>query len=326
MMDRQGNDLHPDLFRSETVSTEAKAQMGRIEQETPILIPRKLAQLEEVRESMRRNADPGRQPSSRATWRSVPAPHGEIPLRVLPVERPQGLLIHLHAGGWCAGAADMQDWLLEQYCERLRLTVVSIGYRLAPENPYPAAPDDCEAALLWIAGNCESEFATSRLLVLGESAGAHLAVTTLVRLRDLHGFAGFRGVCLAYGLYDLSGVPSHNAFDHRNLTLNSTLIEWFIDQFVPNLPRRDPDVSPLYADLAGLPPALITVGTHDPLRDQSLFLYTRWIAAANHARIVVCPGGLHGFLLLEPTPESRRIQAEVDGFMNEALRGTSPSF
>ncbi len=307
--------MHPDLFRPERVSAQAKRLMERIENRYPILIPQTREQLEEVRRQMRENANPANYLWSRATWRSLPGPGGTVRLRVLPAEAPQGVLIHLHGGGWCAGSPDIQDAVLEAYCRKLRLTVASIDYRLAPEHPYPAAPDDCEAAFRWIVENGRKEFQTSRLLVMGESSGAHLALVTVLRMRDRHGFTDFRGLCLAYGLYDLSGVPGQTRLDHRNLTLNSTLIDWFVDQFAPRTGRRSPDVSPLYADLSGLPPALITVGTFDPLLEQSLFLYARWVAAANRADLRVCPGGLHGFLLLEPTPESRSVQTDIDRFL-----------
>lgn len=319
-MERNDADpLDPEHFRPQALSPEARALIDRMETKYPILIPQSPEQLEEVRATMRAGADPGRTASARAVWRSVPGPHGPVPVRILPVPGPRGILIYLHGGGWCAGSADIQDIVLERYCDRLGLTVASIDYRLAPEHPYPAAPDDCEAVFRWIAETCREEFGTSRLLVLGESAGAHLALVTVLRMRDRHRFTGFRGLCLAYGLYDLTGVPSQTRFDHRNLTLNSKLIDWFIDQFVPETPRRDPDVSPLYADLSGLPPALMTVGTFDPLLDHSLFLYVRWAAAANRSRLAVCPGGLHGFLLLEPTPESERTQTQIEQFMLEAL-------
>jgi len=317
---RCDNRLDPKLFRSETLSADARKVIDQTENAYPSMIPQTPEQLQQVRDKMRENANPGKRVSARATWRSVPGPRGPVRLRILRAKNPRGIMIYLHGGGWCAGSADMQDGVMEGYCERLHLTVVSIDYRLAPEHPYPVAPDDCEGAFRWIVENCRKEFQTSRLLVLGESAGAHLAVVTVLRMRDHHDFTDFRGLCLAYGLYDLSGVPSHTRFDNHNLALNSALIDWFIDQFVPQTLRRNPDVSPLYADLSRLPPALITVGTHDPLLDQSLFLYVRWVAAANQAALAVCPGGLHGFLLLEPTPESRNIQAEMDRFMAGRLR------
>jgi acetyl esterase/lipase len=183
--------------------------------------------------------------------------------------------LHFHGGGWTLGAAhhmDVPNLTLARGCG---LAVVSVDYRLAPEHPYPAGPDDCEAAALWVVEHARREFGCDWLAIGGESAGAHLAVVTLVRLRERHGFQGFRAAQLAYGAYDLSLTPSVRRWGPRNLILSTPIIEWFTDQFVGPELRRHPDVSPLYADLAGLPPALLTCGTLDPLLDDSLFLHAR---------------------------------------------------
>jgi acetyl esterase/lipase len=193
--------------------------------------------------------------------------------------------------------------------------VVSVDYRLAPEHPFPAGPDDCEAAALWLAGRAAAEFGTTRLWIGGESAGAHLALVTLLRLRDRHGLRPFAGANLAYGAYDLSMTPSQRRWGERNLVLSTPILGWFYDFFVPGPERRrDPDVSPLYADLAGLPPALLTVGTLDPLLDDTLFLHARWIAAGGGAELAVWPGGIHGFDAF-PTRLSRAARERMDAFL-----------
>ena len=89
------------------------------------------------------------------------------------------------------------------------IAVVSVDYRLAPEHPWPAAPDDCETAALWLAGQAEDSFGTDRLMIGGASAGATLAVTTLLRLRDRGHLQPFAGAVLQFGAYDLSGLPPH---------------------------------------------------------------------------------------------------------------------
>jgi len=100
--------------------------------------------------------------------------------------------------------------------------------------------------------------------------------------------------------------------------LSTPIIRWFTDQFVPEEKRRDPDVSPLYADLRGLPPALFTVGTMDPLLDDSLFMYGRWVAAGNEADLAVYPGGLHGFDAF-PTPLARTANERIEQFLTSRL-------
>lgn len=152
----------------------------------------------------------------------------------------------------------------------------------------------------------------------GESAGAHLSATTLLRMRDRHDFR-FAAANLVYGLYDLGGVPSHSQFDDRGIVFDSGGIRSFIDMFVPDAKLlRDPDVSPLYANLSGLCPALFTVGTCDPLVDHSLFMYARWVAGGNTAEIQIYPGAPHGFDGF-PAPEGRRAHAACDAFLGRCL-------
>ena len=211
---------------------------------------------------------------------------GPIPLRIIaPEGESTGGFLHIHGGGWTLGENDMQDPRLDRLARETGLTVVSVGYRLAPENPYPAAPDDCEAAALWLLG--EEGKATvggaSPLAIGGDSAGGHLAAVTLLRLRDRHGITGaFGAAVLQYGSFDLSMTPSQRLWGERNLVLSEPILHWFADQFVPTHgreQRRHPDISPLFAELSGMPPAIFTVGTQDPLLDDTLFMEARWRAA-----------------------------------------------
>ena len=252
-----------------------------------------------------------------ARVRRIPGPNGEIPIRVIAPETPRGVYLHFHGGGWSIGAAHHCDVANLRIANECGLAVVSVDYRLAPEDPYPAGPDDCEAAALWVIEHAEREFGTERLLIGGESAGAHLAVVTLLRLRDRHGLAAFRAANLLFGAYDLSLTPSARRWGERNLILSTPIIEWCTEHFVPEPLRRHPDVSPLYADLAGMPAALLTVGTQDPLLDDSLYLHARWIAAGNVAELSVWPGGAHGFNAF-PIPIAERSNARIAAFLRDA--------
>jgi acetyl esterase/lipase len=232
--------------------------------------------------------------SDQAEERIVSLRSGERRIRIFPAEEPRAVYLHIHGGGWTLGGVHHQDPRLSELSRACSATVVSIDYRLAPENPYPAAPDDCEAAALWLAEHA-SEFGSDRMLIGGESAGAHLTVVTLLRLRDRHRLTPFAAANLIYGAFDLRGTPSVRNWGDRLLVLNTPIIEWFTDNFVPKDRRDDPDVSPLLADLTGLPPALFTVGTEDPLLDDSLFMYERWRAAGNAAELALYPGAAHAF-------------------------------
>jgi acetyl esterase len=236
-----------------------------------------------------------------ARWVDVPSRGGGLRARVIaPEGEAAGVYVHLHGGGWTIGAADQQDVPLRQLARETQLVVASIEYRLAPEHPYPASPDDCEDTALWLLdGGAQELGAPAALSIGGESAGANLAALTLLRLRDLHGVRdAFRAANLVYGAFDLSGTPSRRRIADDSLVLSDANMRWFTENYLPGLDdeqRRDPGISPLYADLTGLPPALFTIGTADPLLDDTLFMAARWEAAGNEAELLVYADGIHGF-------------------------------
>ncbi len=170
--------------------------------------------------------------------------------------------------------------------------------------------------------HAKSELGSDVLTVGGESAGATLAVATLIRLRDRHDYTRVRAASLAYGNYDASMTPSQSlAPDERNpvSVVGKTSLRKFVEAYLPEgVNPRDPDVSPLYADVHGMPPALFTVGTIDPLLDDSLFLHARWIAAGNDAELAVYPGASHAFNSL-PMAQGRVADARLDRFLKRAI-------
>lgn len=254
--------------------------------------------------------------SDMAQKRSVPGPAGEVGLRVFLPDRVGAVYLHIHGGGYMLGRAHHSDERNEAIARHCGVAVVSVDYRLAPENPYPAGPDDCEAAALWLVKNAQAEFGTQRLIIGGESAGANLSVGALLRLRDRHDFTGFRGANLVYGGYDLGGSPSAQRWGERYLILSTPIIAWFHDNYIAREQARSPGASPLYADLSRLPPALFTVGTLDPLIDDSLFMYSRWVAAGNRAELAIYPGGVHAFDAF-PTALAARARARMDTFIHQ---------
>ena len=255
---------------------------------------------------------------------TVPTRRCEIRLRVLaPEDEAVGIYLHIHGGGWVLGECDEQDVRLWSLVEATGLCAVSVGYRLAPEHPYPAAPDDCEDAALWLLEQGSRELGAPGLFTIGgESAGAHLAVTTLLRLRDRHGITGaYRAANLVYGGYDLSMTPSQRNWGDRSLILSTPVMRWFGRCFAGDRSLeelRDPDISPLYADLHDLPPAYFSVGDLDPLLDDSLFMSARWRAAGNEAELRVWPECIHGFLAF-PLALARMAHEEQFDFLRGAV-------
>ena len=244
----------------------------------------------------------------------------QIPLRVIAPDAPsRGVYLHLHGGGWVLGGSDMQDPMLERIADNTGQVVVAPEYRLAPEHPYPAGPDDCESAAAWLVANAKTEFGTDALTLGGESAGGHLTAVTILRMRDRHGYTGWRGANIVYGIFDASMTPSQRQFGNTRLVLRTIDMQQFYNAFLPTITeRRDPDISPLFADLKGLCPALFTAGTSDMLLDDTLFMHARWVVAGNEAELAIYPGGAHGFTLF-PNDLAKQATARMDSFLNRVL-------
>jgi acetyl esterase/lipase len=255
----------------------------------------------------------------------IEGPGGLVPLRIIaPEQSPKGTFLHLHGGGWTLGESDGQDLRLQRLARETGLTVVSVHYRLAPENPYPAGPDDCESAALWLIGEkgqAELEAPGPRAIG-GDSAGGQLAAATLLRLRDRHRITdAFRAAVFQYGCFDLSMTPSQRLWGERNLVLSGPIISWFADQFLPGHDRerrRDPDISPLFAELSGMPPAIFTIGTADPLLDDTLFMEARWRQAGHPTELRIWPEAPHGFVSLPMSVADAALAAEHD-FLRRTL-------
>ena len=237
--------------------------------------------------------------SADAHDRIIAGPSGPLRLRTSVPDVVNAVFLHIHGGGFTLGEPEMGDQLNSLLSKSLEIAVVSVEYRLAPEHPYPAGHDDCEAAAVWLVEHAHREFGADTLLIGGESAGAHLAAATLLRMRDRHNaIARFAGANLAFGIYDLvSGTPSQRGVGAGPDVLNAGGFEPTRSLFTPGMSdegRRSADVAPLYADLSNLPPALFTTGTADHLFNDSLFMAARWRAAGNLTELLAYPGGPHG--------------------------------
>ena len=260
--------------------------------------------------------------SEMAVDREISGPAGPLRLRTFVPDQVDAVFLHIHGGGFVTGSPEMTDLLHEMLSKELNLAFVSVDYRLAPEHPYPAGPDDCEAAALWLLEHAEREFGSARLLIGGESAGAHLAACTLLRVRDRDAVKRFCGANLVFGIYDLGRTPSQRGVPERPDIITTELIEYFAELFTPDMSaedRHDPGVSPLYADLHDLPPALFTVGADDHLVDDTLFMAARWQLAGNDAELLVYPEGPHGCIGMPSVIE--RWFPRLTDFLGRAISG-----
>lgn len=312
------NPFDPALFRPEAISAETRGINDFIVKAFEAVPNWWEVGAAKVREARARGEGGFPPPPKSASARTIEIDGKgghKVPLRIIAPDNPRGVYLHIHGGGWVLGASDQQDPMLERIADNAGLACVSVEYRLAPEHPYPAGPDDCEAAALWLVKNAKAEFGTDRLAIGGESAGGHLSAVTLLRMRDRHGYAGFKGANLVFGAFDMTMTPSQRHFGNERLVLRTVDIQQFGDAFLPpEFDRRDPDISPLYANLKDMPPALFTVGTRDALVDDTLFMYGRWIGAGREAELAVYPGGAHGFIAF-PGEIARTANERIDAFL-----------
>ncbi|MFD4265424.1 alpha/beta hydrolase [Rhodococcus sp. NPDC058481] len=235
-----------------------------------------------------------------------------VPVRIFtPADgRARGVHLDIHGGGFYMGSAAGEDVRNRALADALHIAVVSVDYRLAPEHPWPAAPDDCEAAALWLVEHAGARFGTSRLSIGGRSAGATLALATLLRLRDRGAVDGFTGAALQFGTYDMSAqTPAGRRIAD----------EYFIRAYVGHVEDRTaPDISPVYGDLHGLPPALLVVGAGDVLLEDNLAMAGRLSAAGNDVELRIYPESPHGFTG-HPTAMAKTALKGVQSWLLERL-------
>ena len=236
--------------------------------------------------------------------RTVPGRDGPIPVRIVrPAGPPAAVYVDIHGGGFCIGWAAQHDAANARLAQDAGVAVVSVDYRLAPEHPYPAGPDDCVDAARWVVEHGAAELGAARVIIGGDSAGANLALRTALALRDEGLGHALVGAHLVYGVFDLSLTPSNRAATDT-LVITRRDAEMFHAYYSPGASNEDlraPGLSPLYADLRGLPSTLLLVGDADPLLDDSLFLHARLGAAGVEAELVLFPDAPHGFVSFPTT-------------------------
>ena len=225
-----------------------------------------------------------------------------VPVRVYEPDEPAtGLLVYLHGGGFCIGSIGLMDGVARELAHATGAAVVSVEYRLAPEHPYPAGLDDCEAVTRWALANAgRFGVGPGQVVVGGESAGGNLTAAVALRLRRAPGPAPLAAQLLldpgTAGRADDADLPSREYFDGIVLSHKARDVFWGAYSAGRDL-DGDPEAAPLWADdLTGLPPAIVILGGCDVLRDEGR-AYGRRLAEAGVPTHEVCyPGQPHGFL------------------------------
>ncbi|TVY34544.1 AB hydrolase superfamily protein [Lachnellula subtilissima] len=218
----------------------------------------------------------------------------------------KGSILHFHGGGWTLGDERSQDALLQSFADAGDLAVISVGYRLAPEDPFPKAPEDCMDAAEHLVKTSERDYGGPLEFIGGESAGAHLTLTTIFQLLKLYPDFKLSGLLLHCGCYDNTLLPQFLHMLYAPILPQKQTLR-FMHGFLPNMSpeqKKDPSVSPFYEDLSKLrgrlPSALFTCGTEDPLLDDTVLMGMRWLMAGGEAIVKIYTGAPHGFLLFSP--------------------------
>jgi acetyl esterase/lipase len=257
----------------------------------------------EARATIRSRFVPPREPESVAKIRdtAVSGPGGDIPVRVYrPVPDSRlPILVYAHGGGFVFCDLDSHDALCRDIANRIPAVVVSVAYRLAPEHRWPAAAEDVYAVTQWAADNAEDLGGDARRIVVGgDSAGGNLAAVTTLMARD----RASRPLAAQVLIYPVIAAD----FNTESYRLFGTgyynpqlAMRWYWDQYVPAAADREhPYASPLRANLEGLPPAVVVVAGHDPLRDEGIAYADALEAAGVVTARCLFEGGIHGFMTM----------------------------
>jgi acetyl esterase len=207
--------------------------------------------------------------------------------------------MYLHGGAWYAGSLDLADRVCRRLARASGRIVVSVGYALAPEHPYPAALDDCIAAWHWVVEHTPPDSLSQGVAIVGESAGANLAAALCLFLHDHNQVLPSRQVLICPVLDDALSAPSHRTWGGGRYLVTTTALKasWQI-----YLGGRAPDryAAPLRAtDLQHLPPAHVVVAECDPLHDDGVRYVQRLLEAGTSAEVHVAKGLLHGFVYMD---------------------------
>lgn len=250
-------------------------------------------------------------------------PAGPVPLRLLePESVPRGLVLDFHGGGWVVGSAALND-PVNQHLVTAGFAVASVDYRLLNDGRGVGMADavaDCVSALRWSLAEGESRFGAKRPVVIGESAGAHLAALALLTLHPPER-QRFLGCIFVQGVFDLAGTPSARAANSDTLLFDGPNLVSDLGRLTPGLDqsgRRSPLLSPLYADLQAVPPALFITGEQDPLRDDSLLMARAWSSCAETLLLDI-PTAPHGFQHFG-APTADRAQAAIRSWIERHLQ------
>lgn len=233
------------------------------------------------------------------------------------------LLVYCHGGGWCLGSVGTYDVLCRELANGANIAVLSVGYRLAPEHPFPAALEDTQLAVDWAMHHADMlQIDANRVALGGDSAGGTLTLAAALARRDCTDTPALQHLALIYPCTDLfSERPSRQAYADGYGLDHDTLL-WFYARYLPEGDADDWRVSPMAADsLAGLPPMTLVTAECDPLIDDCVAFAERVVSEGGEITHHEYPGMIHGFLTLGAHfPQANTAVAQVAAAMAGALQ------
>ncbi|SSC22191.1 alpha/beta hydrolase, partial [Klenkia terrae] len=255
--------------------------------------------------------------------RTVPGSEGDLKARVY---RPEGegpfpTVIFFHGGGWVIGDLDTHDNMARNVCKGSSAVVVSVDYRLAPEHPFPAAADDAVASARWIAQHLDEFGGDQRLGLVGDSAGGNLAAV-VAQVLHADGTA-LVAQFLIYPAVDAEGEYPSRVENAKGYFLEKDTMDWFYGHYAGAWDdAKNARLSPLHADLTGLPPAVVVTAEFDPLRDEGEAYGEALRAAGVAADVHRYDGMIHGFFDMGAiSPAAQKAIDESSARFGELLRG-----
>ncbi|SBS70421.1 Carboxylesterase NlhH [uncultured Mycobacterium sp.] len=262
------------------------------------------------------------EPVAQVVDHQVDVTGGTVDVRVYrpAASEPLPLLVYAHGGGFVFCDVDSHDGLCRSLANLIPAVVVSVGYRLAPEHRWPTAAEDVLAVTEWAAARA-SELGgdPTRIAVGGDSAGGNLAAVTTLMARD-RGAPSIAAQLLLYPVIAADfDTDSYRLFGQGFYNPRPAL-QWYWDQYVPAVDNRQhPYASPLRADLTGLPPAVVVLAGHDPLRDEGS-AYANALTAAGVSTIrCEFDGGIHGFMTMPMLDLALRARREASSALSDVL-------
>ncbi|MBU6392996.1 MAG: alpha/beta hydrolase [Sphingomonadales bacterium] len=250
---------------------------------------------------------------------TLPLEGRAVPARLyVPVGGGAGspLTLYFHGGGWALGTLDTHDSTCRELADASGSAVLSVGYRLAPEAPYPAPIDDCYDALVWAAANGTAlGVDTSRLAVAGDSAGGNLAAAVAILVRDRGGPA-LRHQLLIYPVTDADfSTPSYLANGGGEYFLGTSGMRAFWKFYLGPTPVEAAPLATVLQlpDLSGLAPATVLTAEFDPLRDEGKAYAMRLAAASVAVEHIEAPGMIHGFFSMTAMVPDARVWVQRSG-------------